>query len=129
MMQSDSRDSTPSPCTGGDSNGGRDLPERGGARLQNSDDSEEERKREGLGCCALVVWWSVASRGPIYRDGREWELGYPTGGGSGGKKSGRGGFGNDVGSQGRVMGDAAPPLAGWRRLLTSAMSPRVRSDR
>jgi hypothetical protein len=80
VKQNGGGDSTPSPRTGGDSNGSRDLQECGGASLQNWDDSEGERKRERLWCCAPVVWCSVASRGPIYRDGRERELGFPKGG-------------------------------------------------
>jgi hypothetical protein len=65
VKQIDDGCSAPPPCTGRSSNGGRNLQERGGARSQNSDDSEGERKREGQGCCAPMVWWSVASRGPF----------------------------------------------------------------
>jgi hypothetical protein len=38
----------------------------------------------------------------------------------GGLFIGRGGSGDAVGSRGQVVGDAAPPLAGWHHSMTSA---------
>jgi hypothetical protein len=76
-MQIDGGCSAPPPRTNSSSNGGRELQERGGSSLQNSDVSEGERKREGLGSGAPVVWCSVTSRGPFYRRGRERKLGFP----------------------------------------------------
>jgi hypothetical protein len=61
--------------------------------------------------------------GGFYRLGRGRELGFPEVAGAG-KISGRGGSVDDVRSRGRVVGDAAPPLACWRRSLTSATARR-----
>jgi hypothetical protein len=112
--------STPPPGTGGDSNGDRNPSEHGGSSLQQSDDSEGEKQSERLGSGAAVVW---ASKGGFYRPGRGRELGFPEVAGAG-KFSGRGGTVDDVRSTGRVVGDAAPPLACWRRSRTSATARR-----
>jgi hypothetical protein len=111
--------STPPPCTGGDSNGGRELPEHGGSSLQQSDDSEGERKREGLGSGVAVVWCSEASRGPFYRVERGRELGFPEVAVAG-KSSGRGGSGGDVGHMGRSGGVLRLLRTRYGRLVTSA---------
>jgi hypothetical protein len=79
-MQIDGGCSAPPPRTSSSSNGGRDLPERGGARLQNSDVFEGERKRERLGSIAAVVCFSTESNGSFYRRGRGRELGFLKGG-------------------------------------------------
>jgi hypothetical protein len=84
-----------------------------------SDISEGERKKEERGSVAAEGCFSTASNGSFYRRGRERELGFPEVAGAG-KFSGRGGSVDDVRSRGRVVGDAAPPRACWRRSLTSA---------
>jgi hypothetical protein len=125
MTQNGGGSLTPPPGTDGVSNGGRTPSERGGARLQNSDVSEGKKKRERLGCCAPVVCCSEASRGAIYRDGRERELGF--------RKvvwrenfPGRGGSGGDVGRVGRSSGVLRLLRARYGLLVTSAMvSSRV----
>jgi hypothetical protein len=84
------------------------------------------RERSRVGGWEVVLRWCALlwrRRGGFYRLGRGRELGFPEVAGAG-KFSGRGGSVDDVRSRGRVVGDAAPPLACWRRSLTSAMARR-----
>jgi hypothetical protein len=115
--------STPPPGTGGDSNGGQNPSKRGGSSLQQSDDSDGEKQSGRLGSGAAVVCSSLALKEGFYRLGRGRELGFPEVAGAG-KFSGCGGSVDDVRLRGRVVGDAAPPLACWHRSLTSVMARR-----
>jgi hypothetical protein len=87
--------------------------------LQNSDDSEREKKKERLGMVAVVVCYSGVSRGGFYRLGGEREHGHKLGAMAG----------NFPCAAAPVMtldawviraGTAEPPHALWHRSLTSA---------
>jgi hypothetical protein len=77
---------------------------------------------EGRGVClgGFCGWCDSfqANRVPFYR--RERAGARVSEGGLVGKFLGRGGSGDAVGSRGRVVGDAPPPCACWRRSMTSA---------
>jgi hypothetical protein len=70
--------------------------------LQQSGNSDREKKRTRLGSGAAVVCSSTALKGGgVYRLGRERELGFPEVAGAG-KLSGRGGSAADARSRGRL---------------------------
>jgi hypothetical protein len=77
MTQNGGGSLTPLPGTGSVSNGGRTPSECGGARLQSSNNSEGERKKEEWESVAVRVCCFRASTGGFYRHGRAWELGFP----------------------------------------------------